>query len=137
MSIKSMTGFTHVHLPLVSDYSQVLSAPQDSLVSVYRSSVITRKYKSAQQELLVSIFSLSAIAHEQYTSHVAWAQQANYLQIFSRHKALLAFFCKLGRELYCMYVASYISKNLEISTVYQYVFMFMWPVRYPRSVHVF
>ena len=49
-----MTGFINVHLPLVSDYSWVLSAQQDSLTSIYHSSVITREYKSAQQELLVT-----------------------------------------------------------------------------------
>ena len=27
----------------------------------------------------------------------------NYLQIFSRHEVLLAFFCKLGHELYCIF----------------------------------
>ena len=50
MSTKCVTGFTHVHLPLVNDYSPVLSTQQDSLVSIYHSSVITREYKSARQE---------------------------------------------------------------------------------------
>ena len=59
-----MTGFTHTHLPLVSDYSQILSARQDSLASIYHSLVNTREYKSARQELLASIFNSSAIAHE-------------------------------------------------------------------------
>ena len=94
-----MTGFTHVHLPLVSDYTQVLSTRQDSLVSTTRTkeftreySVITREHRSAQQELLVSIFTSSVIACEQCTSRVARAQYASYLQIFSRHESLLVFF---------------------------------------------
>ena len=48
VSTKHMTDFTHMYLPLVSDYSQVLSARQDSLASIYHSSIITRKYKSAR-----------------------------------------------------------------------------------------
>ena len=90
-----MTGFTHTPLPLVSDYLLVLSARQDSLTSIYHLSDITRKFKSAQQELLLSNFNLSAIAHKQCTSHVARAQHASYLQIFLRHKALLPFFVNL------------------------------------------
>ena len=86
-----MTGFTHMHLPLVSNYSRVLSAQQDSLASIYHSLVITLEYKNAQQELLVSIFNLSAIACEQCTSHVTRAQRMSYLQIFSKHEALLTF----------------------------------------------
>ena len=74
---------------------------QDLLTSIYHSSVITCEYKSTWQELLVSIFNSSAIAWEQCTSHVAWAQHVSYLQIFSRHEALLVFFCKLGCGLYC------------------------------------
>ena len=75
-----MTHFTHVHLPLVSDYSQVLiKLTTGSLMSIYHSSVITREYKIAQQELLKSIFSLSAIARKQCYSHVAWAQHVSYL----------------------------------------------------------
>ena len=42
-----MTRFTHEYLPLASDYLQVLSTRQDSLVSIYHSSVITPEYKSA------------------------------------------------------------------------------------------
>ena len=53
MSTKRITGFTYVHLPLVSDYSLVLNARQDSLASIYHSSVITREYKSARQEFRV------------------------------------------------------------------------------------
>ena len=64
VSTKRMTGFTHVHLPLVSDYSRELSAWQDSLASIYHSSVLTREYKSARQELFASIFNSSAIARE-------------------------------------------------------------------------
>ena len=30
-----MTGFTHEYLPIVIDYSQVLSTQQDSLMSIY------------------------------------------------------------------------------------------------------
>ena len=66
-----MTGFTHMHLPFVSDYSRVLSAWQDLLASIYHLSVVTREYKSARQELLANIFNLSAIAREQCTSRVA------------------------------------------------------------------
>ena len=100
-----MTGFTHVHLPLISDYSQVLSAWQDSLVSIYHSSFITREYKSALQELLISILNSSACNQSQAVYfHVAQAQHVSYLQIFSRHKVLLMFFCKLECELYCTYV---------------------------------
>ena len=32
---KQIKGFTDAHSPLVSDYSQVLSAQQDSLTSIY------------------------------------------------------------------------------------------------------
>ena len=38
------------------DSLQVISVQQDLLTSIYDLSVITHKYKSAQQELLVSIF---------------------------------------------------------------------------------
>ena len=68
---------------------------QDSLASIYHSSDITREYKSAWQELLASIFNSSAITCEQCTSRVTWAQHASYLQIFSRHEKLLAFFVNL------------------------------------------
>ena len=47
VSTKRMTAFTHEYLPLVSDYSRVLSTRQDSLTSIYHSSLITREYKSA------------------------------------------------------------------------------------------
>ena len=79
---KHMTGFTNVLLPLVSDYSRVLSTLQDSLVGIYHSSVITREYKSARQQLFTSIFNLSAIAHEHSIFHVARAQHASYLSNF-------------------------------------------------------
>ena len=36
VSTKRMTGFTQIHLPLVSDYLRVLSTQQDSLVSISR-----------------------------------------------------------------------------------------------------
>ena len=68
---KRMTGYTHEYLPLVSDYLRVLSAQQDSLASIYRSSVITREYKSTRQELLSSIFNSSVIARKQCISHFA------------------------------------------------------------------
>ena len=71
-----MTDFTHVHLPLVSDYLRVLSTWQDSLANIYYLSVITGKYKSAQQELLMSIFNSSAVTRDQCTSRVALAQHA-------------------------------------------------------------
>ena len=90
-----MTGFIHVHLPLVSDYLQVLSTQQDLLASIYHSSVITRDYKSARQELLACIFKSSEITCVQCTSRVTRAQHASYLQIFWRHEALLAFFVNL------------------------------------------
>ena len=102
VSTKCMTGFTHMHLPLVSDYLRVLLVQQDLLTSMTHTtgftrkySVITREYKSAQQELLVSNFHSSAIAHEQCTSHVTRVQHTSYLQIFSRHETLLAFFVNL------------------------------------------
>ena len=85
---------------LVSDYSQVLSAQQDALASIYDLLVITHEYKSARQELLTSIFNSSLIACEQFIPHVARAQHMSYLQNFSRHDALHVNFCKLGRELY-------------------------------------
>ena len=47
VSNKPMTGFTHVYLPLVSDYLRVLSTQQDSLASIYHSSVIIREYQIA------------------------------------------------------------------------------------------
>ena len=43
----------------------------------------------------MSIFNSSEIAHEQCASHVAQAQHTSYLQIFSRHEALLTFFVNL------------------------------------------
>ena len=95
VSTKRMTGFIHVHLPLVSDYWGVLSARQDSLASIYHSSVITREYKSARQELLAYIFNLSEITRVQCTSRVTRAQHASYLQIFLRHEVLLVFFVNL------------------------------------------
>ena len=104
MGAKCMTSFTYVRLPLVSDYSRVLSTQKDLIVSIYPSLVVTREYNSARQELLASIFNSSAIARKQCTSCAAQAQHMSYLQIFSRHEVLLAFFCKLECELYCTYV---------------------------------
>ena len=103
ISTKCMTDFTHVHLPLVSDYSRVLSA---------------------QQQLLVSIFNSSAIACKQCTSPIAWAQHASYLQIFLRHESLLAFFVNLdiscavvvNVKIYCVYI--YIRAYNKASYVY-------------------
>ena len=83
-------------------YSHAFTSFQWLLTSIMRTteftreySVITRKYKSAQQELLASIFNSSAITREQCTSHVARAKHSSYLQNFSRHKSLLAFFVNL------------------------------------------
>ena len=108
MSTKRMTGFTHIHLPLVSDYSRVLHTQQDSLANITCMtgftcgySVVTHEYKSAQQELLSSIFNLSAITREQCTSCVARAQHKSYPQNVSKHKALLAFFVNL--DVSCSY----------------------------------
>ena len=122
MSTKRMTGFTHGHLPLVSDYLWVLSAQQDSLVSIYHSSCITHEYKSAWQELLASILNSSVIASKQCTSHVTWAQHARYLQIFSRHEAFLVFFYKLGCELYCKFL-------IEISSMLYKIIKSSRPLR--------
>ena len=65
-----MSAFTHKYLPLVSDYSRLLSTQQDSLMSIYHSSVITHKYKTEQIELLASIFNSSIISHEQCIPNV-------------------------------------------------------------------
>ena len=74
MNTKRMTDFTHEYLPVVNDYWRVLSAKKIRLrVFMYHSSVITREYKSAQQELLASIFYLSVNACEQCIPHVAQA----------------------------------------------------------------
>ena len=80
VSTERITGFIHVHLPLVSDYSRVLCTRQDSTESIthmtgftHEYSVTTHKYKSAQQELLTSIFNSSAIVREQCASLVAQA----------------------------------------------------------------
>ena len=103
-----MTDIAHMHLLLVSDYSRVLCAQQDTLVSItyttgftHEYSIITCEYKNTRQELFPSIFNPSAIACEQCASRVAQDQHSSYLQIFSRHETLLMFFCKLGCELYC------------------------------------
>ena len=90
--IKCMTGFTHALLPLVKDYLLALAHNR-----IYSQVFTTRQIllASSQQELLVSNFNLSAIAHKQCTSHVTQAQHTSYLQIFLRHKALLAFFVNL------------------------------------------
>ena len=90
------------HLSVITR-EYVLRAWQDSPTSITRTtgftreySVITREYKSARQELLTSIFNLSAIACKQYASHITWAWHTSYLQNFQRHKALLAFFVNLN-----------------------------------------
>ena len=80
VSTKHMTAFTQEYLSLISDYSQVLSARKDSLMSIYHSQVITREYKTTQQELLSSIFNSSIIAREQCIPHVAQTQHTSYLQ---------------------------------------------------------
>ena len=95
VSIKCITGFTHVHLPLFSEYLLVLSAWRDWLRSIYHLSVITHEYKSVWQGLFASILNSSAIAPKQCTSHVKQAKHVSYLQIFSRYKALLVFFGNL------------------------------------------
>ena len=87
-----MTVFTHEYLLLVSDYSQVLSALQDSLTSICHLSVITHKYKSAGQELLMSNLNSSIIGCEQCIPLVAPAQHGSYLQNFLRHDMLHLFF---------------------------------------------
>ena len=74
MSTKRTTGSTHKYLPLISYYSQV---------------------QSAQQKLLVSIFNSSVITLKECIPHVARAQHASYLQNFLRHEALHAFFVNL------------------------------------------
>ena len=81
-------------------------------MSIYHLSVITRDYKSARQELLVSIFNSSVIAYEQCVPCVAQAQHISYLQNFSRYKGLHTFFSKLGRELYRMYICMFLSNKL-------------------------
>ena len=74
VSTKHMTAFTQEYLPLISDYSRVLSVRQDSLMSIYHSSVITRDYKTARQELLVSILNSLIITREQCIPHVTVVQ---------------------------------------------------------------
>ena len=69
-------------------------------MSIYYSLVITHEYKTAQQELLVSIFNSSIITREQCIPRVTRAEHTSDLQNFSRRDALHAFFCKLGRERY-------------------------------------
>ena len=54
-------------------------------MSIYHSSVITCEHKSAQQELLASIFNSSITACEQCIPRIAQAQHASYLQNFSKH----------------------------------------------------
>ena len=80
ITTKCITGFIHEYLPLISDYSQVLSTRQNSLVSIYHLSVITCEYKSAHQELLCSeSFNLSVITREHCISRVALTQHMGYL----------------------------------------------------------
>ena len=52
----------------------------------------------------MNIFNLSVIARKQSFLYVTRAQHASYLQNVSRHKGLHAFVCKLGCELYCIFV---------------------------------
>ena len=61
-------------------------------MSIYHSMVITHQYKTARHELLTSIFNSSIIAREQCIPHVTRAQHVSYLQNFSRHDVLHAFF---------------------------------------------
>ena len=79
MSTKHMTGFTHVHLPLVSDYSRVFSSLQDSLVNIQLFLMSTKVHD--RSNVLASIFNSSEIAQEQCTSHITRAQHASYLEI--------------------------------------------------------
>ena len=81
-------------------------------MSIYHLSVITREYKSAKQELLVSIFNLSITTRKQCVPRIARAQHASYLQNFLRHEGLHAFFSKLGCELYRMYICTFLSNKL-------------------------
>ena len=60
-------------------------------MNIRHSSVTTHEYKSAQHELLMSIFISSVIAHKQCIPLVTQAQYASYLQNCLRHKALHAF----------------------------------------------
>ena len=73
-----MIGFTHVLLPLVSDYLRVLCAQQDSLVSITRMTGFTHEKKlhdrsysqvfSTRQQLLMS--SVLLVLHEPNTQVV-------------------------------------------------------------------
>ena len=92
-----MTGFTHVLWPLVSDYLWVLSAQQDSLVSIYHSSVITCKYKSAQQQLLASIFNRFQAVYFSCRTSPTHKLSSNFLEA----QSVSCVFCKLGSELNC------------------------------------
>ena len=75
MSTKHMTGYTHVHLPLVSNYSWVLCIWQDSLTSITHMTGFTREYKvhdrsysrvlSTYQQSLAS--SVLLVSHEPNT----------------------------------------------------------------------
>ena len=101
-----MIGFTHVHLPLVSDYSQVLRAQQDSLMSItcttvftHEYSVLTHEYKSAQQEIFVSIFNSSALYFSCRTSPTH-KLSSNFLKA----RSVTRIFCKLRHELYWSYI---------------------------------
>ena len=119
-----MTDFTHVHLPLVSDYSRVLRAWQDSLASITCITGFTCEYyahnkihsrvfsyyswvESAWQELFVSIFT-----HQQLltSSVLLILHEPNMWVVFKisqGKKVLLAFFCKLGRVLYHSYTIAW------------------------------
>ena len=90
-----MTGFTHVYLPLVSDYSQVLCAQQDSLTSIQlpvllvSTKVHNRSYlqvfSTCQQSLASSVL---LVSHEPNTQ-----LSSNFLEAQSNTRV----FCKLGR----------------------------------------
>ena len=117
-----MTAFTHEYLPLVSDYSRVLSTQQDSLASIYYSSAITCEYKSAQQELLASIFNSSIITGdygEQRIPRAAQAQHASYLYVTH-------VFCKLGCELYriSIYTYAYLFKMIRLLIIQSLLHVF-------------
>ena len=74
----NLLGITHEYLKCTSDsnYSRVVVLKQSL------------------------IYNSTAITHEQCISCVARAQHVNYLQNFSSHEELHAFFCKLGLEVY-------------------------------------
>ena len=99
MSNKRITGFTHMHLPLVSDYLRVLRARQDSLASIQllltsiklHDRSYLRVFSTHQQSPASSVL---LVSHEPNTQVV--------FQNFFRYNTLLTCFCKLGRDLYCI-----------------------------------